>query len=290
MSYSANIDYGSFSNHHFCSCPTCFQTLFSLVLDWIGEPIKNKYHFIIAAPASILLLSVNLLRNIGNWNSMPNWLEIQKLIPTSTLTDTQLKFAQAHDSTFYKIRYADYHLGILDQIYRPRMTDSETNTKNWARAEMHSIVFNLYSALDSLGYEINLAYQFRIKPSDIHIHHEHNTWKKNCLRCEMDKQNDNVTSSIHCRLGLGWFKRFHKLRNQITHKHLPVLLSSITMGPGGTIILKIPNDPTESNPKQSDYSDNLELKQYLVDARTEVVKTIENIYPLIQHRISSILV
>lgn len=221
---------------------------------------------------------------------MPNWLEIQKLIPTSTLTDTQLKFAQAHESTFYKIRYVDYHLAILDQVYHPLIPYSEGDIRNWARAEMHSIVFNLYSALDSLGYEINLAYKFRIKPSKIHIHHEHKTWMENCLRCKLDKQNDNLTSSIRCWLGLGWFKRFHKLRNQITHKHLPVLLTSITMGPGGTIILKIPNDPTKSNPKLSDYSYNLELKQYLVDTRTQVVETIENIYPLIQHRIPSVLV
>jgi hypothetical protein len=117
-----------------------------------------------------------------------------------------LKFSRARWSTFYKIRYVDYHLAILDQIYHPLTSHSERDVQNWPRAETHSIIFNLYSALDSLGYEINLAYKFRIKPSNIHIYHQHNSWTKDCLRCEFHKQNDNVTSSIRCWLGLGWFK------------------------------------------------------------------------------------
>jgi hypothetical protein len=129
---------------------------------------------------SLRSLILFLLRNISNRNSMPNWLEIQKLIPTDNLTEAQLKFSQAHWSTFYKIRYVDYHLAILDQIYHPLMSHSEGDIQNWARAEMHSISFNLYSALDSLGYEINLTYKFRIKPSNIHIHHEHKAWTKDC--------------------------------------------------------------------------------------------------------------
>ena len=53
--------------------------------------------------------------------------------------------------------------------------------------------------------------------------------------------------------------------------------------------MKIPNDPTKSNPTEADYSDNLELKQYCVDTRTEVVKTIKNVYRLIEHKIPPIL-
>lgn len=66
------------------------------------------------------------------------------------------------------------------------MENREEDTRNWARAEMHSIIFNLYSALDSVGYEINLVYKFGIAPGKIHIHHQHQTTMKNCLRCEID--------------------------------------------------------------------------------------------------------
>jgi hypothetical protein len=138
--------------------------------------------------AGLLLstMSVNLLTHISNRNSMPNWSSIQRLIPTGNLTPAQLEFAQAHESTFYKIRFVDYHLAILQQIYRPYMTDAEEDTKNWARAEMHSIIFNLYSALDSLGYEINLAYKFGLAAKDITIQHKRD--KSTCLRCKIDKK------------------------------------------------------------------------------------------------------
>jgi len=63
------------------------------------------------------------------------------------------------------------------------------------------------------------------------------------------------------------------LRNQITHKHHAVLNIGIIAGIDGTLILRIPNNPTRSNPNEDDYSNNLELKQYCVNTRTEVVKT-----------------
>ncbi len=77
---------------------------------------------------------VNLLTHINDKNLMPNWAGIQKLVPQNKLTPPQLEFAQAHESTFYKIRYADYHLFTLEQIYRPHMTNLEEDTQNWARA------------------------------------------------------------------------------------------------------------------------------------------------------------
>ena len=171
------------------------------------------------------------------------------------------------------------------------MIDSEQDTKNWARAEMHSIIFDLYSALDSLGYEINLAYQFGIDPTKIHTHHRHNKPEKNCLRCEVNNRNDNVTYYLNNFLDLPWFERFNKLRNQITHKHLPVFDIIISVGNGSTFTLRIPNDPTNSNPihANGDFSDNLELRQYCEHTRIEVLNTVEDIYSLIQQRIPQIL-
>jgi meiotically up-regulated gene 157 (Mug157) protein len=79
-----------------------------------------------------------------------------------------------------------YHLRILQQIYGIRKR--RASAQHWAKTEMHSIVFNLYSALDSLGYEINLAYGFRIDSGNILIHHRDKKKLNNkCLRCRVKK-------------------------------------------------------------------------------------------------------
>lgn len=76
-------------------------------------------------------MSVTLLTNISSRNSTPESSDIQKLIPTgSKLTPSQLEFPQAYESTFYKIRFADYHLSTLEQIYHPHMENREEDTKN----------------------------------------------------------------------------------------------------------------------------------------------------------------
>jgi hypothetical protein len=61
-----------------------------------------------------------------------------------------LSLVQGHESTYSKIKFAQYHYHILDQLYRPKRTLRKKDTQHWVRAEMHSIIINLYSALDSL--------------------------------------------------------------------------------------------------------------------------------------------
>jgi hypothetical protein len=114
-------------------------------------------------------MDVNLMHNMEQENNpkMPNWPKIKALIPRNNLRPDMLEFSQTHGSTNGKIAMTDYHYHILDQLYRPSQTYSEADTKWWARAEMHCIITNLYSALDSLTHEINLAYNLGLQPDEV---------------------------------------------------------------------------------------------------------------------------
>lgn len=219
-----------------------------------------------------------------NISDFSNWSKIQTLI-SSTIPDTNLlDFAQSHESTKTKIIFADYHYYILNQFYRPSVTKRETDTDSWVRAEFHSLVINLYSALDSLAYEINLAYNFGLKPNQINIYHTHTSFQQNCIRCNIDNQNDALTALINIEFAKTWFQIFNKLRNQIVHKNLPV----ITIGLGGLATkITIPNDPSNTNPQYGDYSQGLEINQYSQTIRKNVVNIIEQTYPLIESRIKN---
>jgi hypothetical protein len=102
----------------------------------------------------------------------------------------------------------------------------------------------------------------------------------------VNKANDNVTSYLNQSLGQPWFDRLRKLRNQITHKPLPILQVVKGVGDGGTTKIKVPNDPANSDPDPIiGYSDNLESNQYCEDSRREVLGIIEHIYPQIKQKI-----
>jgi hypothetical protein len=231
-------------------------------------------------------MSVNLLTNISDRMHDPrvrNWFNIRNLIPSSKLTDLQLDLAQAHDSTFYKIRFADYHLFILGQIYDPDAEAREGETQQWVRAEMHSTVYNLYSALDSLGYEINLAYGFGINPGGVTIHHNHPKIVNGCLRCELTKINDDLYRYLETSLNdVSWFNYFRRLRNQVTHRHFPVWnIGRVVEGNGGRFAVRLPDNPENMNPQPSDYSRHLEVRQYCESTREEVINVTEEVYRLI---------
>lgn len=108
---------------------------------------------------------------------MPNWSKIISYIPL-TFSSELLPYEQTHDAVVHKVALADYHYHILNQLYRPFDTPAVGNTPFWARVEMHSIIFNLYSALDSLAHETNIVYNIGIKQRDICVYHNHKqyTW------------------------------------------------------------------------------------------------------------------
>jgi hypothetical protein len=242
-------------------------------------------------PRCVILLGN--MSSLMNDTSLRNWYEIKMLLPKDNLSCPQLDLVQTHDSIFYKIRFADYHLSILQQIYRPDMLDPGGDIDNWVRAEMHSIIYNLYSALDSLGYEINLAYGFNIERKKINIyHHKNHNDEKNCLRCKIKDFNDDLTSYIETSLKEDtWFNYFHRLRIQITHRSFPVKQRTMVIGDegGGTLKMKLPDIPEKINPGQNDYSRGLELCKYCEDTREYVREFIENVYTHIKPKIPEII-
>jgi hypothetical protein len=231
-------------------------------------------------------MDITLLPNMrqSNDGDFPNWSKIQNLIPSSIPNVDLLDYAQNHESTKSKVTFADYHYYILDQLYKPHVTDRESDTVDSVLAEFHSIVIDLYSALDSLSYEINLAYNFGLRSNQIHVYHNHNPPKPDCFRCNLDKQSDALTSFINTKLNNQWFQTFNKLRNQITHKSLPVIHVDISVG-SSTTKLKIPDDPTNTNPQYGDYSQDLEINQFCKDLRRNTVELIEQVYSLIEPKI-----
>jgi hypothetical protein len=219
-------------------------------------------------------------------SEMPNWASVQSLFPP-TLPANLMEIAPTHTGTYYKIAFADYHYYILDQLYRPNQTDRETDTDSWARAEMHCIVNNLYSALDSLGQEINLAYQFGISSGEIHIHHRHNPPRNDCVRCRLDQANDSLTSLVNQTLSRSWFDVLRRLYNQIKHRNLPIINVTVRAGGPNTTQILIPNDPSITNPQWNDYSDKLEINKYCLDRRNDIVKFLEESFTLLKPTIKT---
>lgn len=219
-----------------------------------------------------------------NDKEMQNWSKIAILIKYGNAPPSLYEIHRSHTAAKFKITFADYHYYLLNQLYRPDETPRETDTQMWARAEMNSIVYNLYSALDSLASEINLAYNFGLKQNKIHIFHNHQEFESNCLRCSLDKQSDKLTSYLNQELGQPWFIMFNKLRNQITHKNLPVFGQAISTGdpevPDDSIHLTIPEDPTEVNVTY--HTKTVEISRYCFDLRNNVVKTTENTFGLLE--------
>ncbi len=216
---------------------------------------------------------------------MPNWTRIASLIPSTfpeSMSDL-LDFAQTHTSVYSKMAFADYHYHILNQVYRPNQTDRQSDTPEWVMAELYAIINSLYSALDTLGYEISLAYKLSFSAGDIYISHNHAEPKKDCFRCSLPTS-EQITSYLNRELNQNWFDTFKKLRNQINHKNLVV--SSIVIrvdGNDNTTLLKIPRDSSKFAPPPSDFIH--EINQYCLERRDNVIKLIDNAYPLIESQI-----
>jgi hypothetical protein len=222
-------------------------------------------------------MNVNLMQNMYQKNDpkMPNWSKIEALIPPIHLRPDMLGFSQTHESIKGKIAMADYHYHILDQLYRPSQTDMQTDRKWWARGEMHCIITNLYSALDSLAHEINLAYNIGLQLNEVDIPRVRSRFS----------QGDPVASCLNQELSQPWFATFENLRHQITHRNVPIIQFTITVG-DPTIRMMIPDDPTKNNPQNDpppgDFSKKLEINQYCFNRRNDVLNLTEKIYPILK--------
>jgi hypothetical protein len=239
-------------------------------------------------------MEVRLLENVrqSTIDVMPNWNRIQSHIP-SNIPDPLLPYAQAHDSALSKISFAEYHFNNLNQLYRPDATERTTDTSDWVRAEINSIVMNLYSALDTFFEETNLSYGFHVPESKIHTWHSHTSIQPNCIRCRLNTAGDSLSTRINTELSGSWFDIFHKFRNQMMHQSLPVIMvhirvSELATASDRTTRFTIPNDPSLSNPGYSDYSMNLEANDYCRRTIDRVRLVIDNSYPLFESRVLSL--
>lgn len=234
-------------------------------------------------------LQVELLQGLFKFNDpeMPNWSRITGLIYGSPALKTILNEAQSHDSTYGKIRFAKYHYYILNQLYRPDVTERRPDTENWVRAEMNAIITSLYSALDSLAYEINLVYQLKFKPSEVHIYHNHMMREACCFRCAVPTT-EPIWKHLSNQLDNSWFTELNRLRNIIVHKNMPVLQLTITVGTNVTRII-MPDDPSNTDPQvtptRNDFSKYLEVNQYCKDTMDRILQIVEEAYALMDSRL-----
>jgi hypothetical protein len=223
---------------------------------------------------------------------MPNWNRLQSELP-SPVPPKLLDYAQRHESTRSRMSFAEYHLHNLDALYASTELQDASDAADRALAEVHSVIFSLDSALDSLAYELNLVYQLGVPASSTHIFHEHGRFMPNCVRCHLDSMSDPVTSYLETELGMAWFGVFIKLRSQIATTNLPIIKVDLRTSEtsGGAVpktLLTLPNDPSNANPRSTDYSMNLEANQYCQEIIDRVRHVIEGVYPLIEPKVRKI--
>jgi hypothetical protein len=226
-------------------------------------------------------------RNIPRWHDILE--EVYRYDRASDRTRERQDFVDAHATTIGRIGVADYHYHNLNQIYIPDRTQMHKLTTIWASAETESVIFMLYSALDSLAQEVNLAYKFGIDVSRVYIHHRKDHGMKpqvDCVRCDLSKQNDGLTKYLNAELSLDWFDLFRKLRNRITHKQLLVSNTNIEVG-NPTIYIEMPNDPNATRftikPKQG-----IEINAYCVELRKNIADVINQTYDTLIPKIKNI--
>jgi hypothetical protein len=234
--------------------------------------------------------------NIPYWERIQNGIDAQT-IPGSKRIDELRDISQSHQNTRERIAFADYHIHNLDQIYIRHTTPRYTETPTWAMAEMHGIISNLYSALDSLSNEINIAYKFNIPTRNCELYHnvqDHKRGKpnKNCIRCNVDQADSMLSKHLNNELGQDWFEHFRSLRHQMTHRMLPVYEIGVSTGdpkiPDNAVYLMIPNNPANNNPQHSDFSKGLDFNDYCHECRVNVVALIEQAYKIIDPRIKAL--
>lgn len=222
--------------------------------------------------------------SMENDPDLPNRWAIQSLIPSSTTgrSDDLSEFAKAHTTTYKKFKFAVYHWTIFHQIYGNKGDNFGSGRfpafQDYVKAEAHSIIFNLFSALDSVSNEINLAYDFQLKRNDISIN---NKSLKYMLKYENDSLNTYLNDSLYRQ---EWFSYFNKLRNQMTHRDLFIAKNII----GGSIGLPIqlpddPNDQSDNPPT----SKRIDLGEYCEKTTKDVRQVIEGVYSLIIGRVKS---
>jgi len=239
-------------------------------------------------------MQVELLPNINDPSlvKMPYWSKLNQHLDGSPYSCIH----RAHSNTKGKILFADYHYHNLNQVYVPKVTKRENETPTWALAEMYSITTNLYSALDSLAFEINLLYSFQLNIREVQIFHntaeqQHILFKNNnCVRCRLGKQSgDALSKFLEHELIQDWFLNLKDTRVQMVHREQPIYLAHLSVGdhefPDEATVLLLPNQPCNKAPKWSDYSKQYDFNTYSQELRINVVSLIEQAYKILEPKV-----
>ncbi len=232
-------------------------------------------------------MHVELLETIDDESarSIPRWHDILKEVYRFDRTPKLQDFVDVHATTIRRVGIADYHYHNLCQIYSPDKTPTKAHTTSWAEAEMESIISTLYSSLDSLAQEVNLAYKFGIDEGKVHIYHNMKP-HAHCVRCDLNKQNDSLANYLNGELSSDWFDMFRKLRNRLTHRLLLPSNTNFEIG-NPTSYIEIPPDPAATRftikPRQG-----IEINTYCVKSRQNVVSVINNTYDMLTTKIKDI--
>lgn len=236
-------------------------------------------------------MQIELLDDLADESNrkIAGWQKIRAEFDLYPRTPELQKFVNAHATTIQRIGLADYHYHNLDQIYKPNGAQPHALANIWASGESVSFVFILYSALDSLAQELNLAYKFGIDEMQVHIHHGPKHLKSpqsNCLRCSLNKTGDSISSFLNQELSNGWFDFLHLLRNRITHRQLLATNLNFTVGQS-EITIEISPDPDAPifnvQPKQG-----FEINAFCVDNRKKVVDSIDTVYGVLLPKVKQI--
>lgn len=244
-------------------------------------------------------ITIELSADVGHalTQLMSDWKKMTGKIENSSKFSNDHVLGLAHQTTKYKLEHARMYLSILKACYNVKRIPS---IDFMVRAMTDNIFSNLSSALDSISYEINQAYGFKIKIEKIQINHHrmHQLNEGDCIRCKLNNiPNDNLSKFLNTELPRDpipsnhWYCTFSKYRNQVVHRPL-YLIHLATEG------RFLPDDPSVMNPivtpyydpKQHkilipNYTENREIKDYCEDCLNKVLCVIEKTYEYLDSKI-----
>jgi len=183
---------------------------------------------------------------------------------------------------------ADFHFHVLEQVYVPEGPNAGTHTISWVQACAESVIFWLYTSLNSLAQELNLVYRFGIDEWKVDVTHPSTHDERphsDCLKCRLIGEGDNLCAYLLAELDSDWFKLLNGLRNRITHRQLLSTNTNIGGQPG--LLIEISHDPRarifDEQPRTG-----IEIRGYCVQTRQNVVRVIGETYRQLIPRIGQI--
>jgi hypothetical protein len=235
-------------------------------------------------------MQVNLLETIDNEASIgiPGWQEMRAPLDMLERSQAMQDLVDAHATTVRRIASADFHLHILQQVYVPDRVQSGSRTILWAQAGAESVIFWLYTSLNSLAHELNLVYGFGIDEFRVDVTHPQSHSERpntNCFRCRLIMQNHEVCRNLESELSSDWFKFLNSLRNRITHRQL--LSTNTNFGGPLGLFIEISHDP-EAKRFDEPARQGIEISRYCLETRHNVIRVIGEAYTNVISRIRQI--